>query len=107
MTIGFITIYRRDQIKFFRLTEMLFASLIQPVIWLALFGIGMSGSIDNSTAMAGAQGIDYLTFMSAGIIAMTVLFTCLYSGIFLQLDKQFGLLKQILASYCRFYSFRQ
>ena len=46
----------------------------------------------------GATIVNYITFLAPGIIAMTILFTCLYSGIFLQLDKQFGMLKQILAS---------
>lgn len=96
------TVYWRDMLKFFRLKAMLFASLIQPVLWLAFFGLGMSESFtSNMPPMSSPPGVlevDYLTFMSAGIIAMTVLFTCLYSGIFLQLDKQFGLLKQIIIS---------
>jgi ABC-2 type transport system permease protein len=98
----FITIYWRDMIKFWRLKAMLFASLIQPILWLIFFGLAMSNYFDkNIPAIAIPQGIksvDYLTFMSAGIISMTVLFTCLYSGIFLQLDKQNGLLKQMVAS---------
>lgn len=96
------TIYWRDMLKFFRLKAMLFAALIQPVLWLAFFGLGMSESFTNNMpsmpSPPGVLEVNYLTFMSAGIIAMTVLFTCLYSGVFLQLDKQFGLLKQIIIS---------
>ena len=89
-------------LKFFRLKAMLFASLIQPVLWLTIFGLAMSDYFtSNMPAMItplGATTVNYITFMAPGILAMTILFTCLYSGIFLQLDKQFGMLKQILAS---------
>jgi ABC-2 type transport system permease protein len=98
----FMTVFWRDMIKFWRLKAMLFAALIQPVLWLALFGIGMSDSfaknVPSFPVPAGALEVDYLTFIAAGIISMTVLFTCLYSGVFLQLDRQFGLLKQIVVS---------
>ena len=102
MGIEFLTVYWRDMIKFFRLKAMLFATLIQPIVWLALFGPAMANYFENNMiemgAIPGIVSVDYLTFMSAGIISMTILFTCLYSGVFLQLDKQTGLLKQMMAS---------
>jgi ABC-2 type transport system permease protein len=36
--------------------------------------------------------------MAAGIISMTVLFTCLYGGISIQFDRQYGLMKEMVAS---------
>ena len=102
MGIEFLTVYWRDMIKFFRLKAMLFATLIQPIVWLALFGPAMANYFENNmmeiASIPGTVSVDYLTFMSAGIISMTILFTCLYSGVFLQLDKQTGLLKQMMAS---------
>lgn len=98
----FLTIFWRDMVKFWRLKAMLFASLIQPILWLALFGPAMGSFFENNMmtmpSVTGVVSVNYLTFMSSGIIAMTILFTCLYSGIFLQLDKQTGLLKQMMAS---------
>jgi ABC-2 type transport system permease protein len=102
MALNLITVYWRDMIKFFRLKAMLFATLIQPILWLAFFGLAMSNYFEENMAgmpaMEGVIEINYLTFMFAGILSMTILFTCLYSGIFLQLDKQNGLLKQMMAS---------
>lgn len=102
MGVEFLTVYWRDMVKFFRLKAMLFATLIQPIVWLALFGPAMANYFENNmmemATIPGTVSVDYLTFMSAGIISMTILFTCLYSGVFLQLDKQTGLLKQMMAS---------
>lgn len=97
-----MTIFWRDMLKFFRIKAMLFTSLVQPALWLALYGISMSSNfkviIPPGPSIPGIPTIDYLTFMAAGVIALTILFTCLYSGITLQFDKEFGLMKEMLAS---------
>jgi ABC-2 type transport system permease protein len=102
MRTEFLTIFWRDMVKFFRSKAMLFTALVQPALWLALFGVSMSSNFDlitpNGSSQVGVVSVNYLTFMAAGVIAMTVLFTCLYSGIALQFDKQFGLMKEIVAS---------
>jgi ABC-2 type transport system permease protein len=89
-------------LKFFRIKAMLFTSLIQPALWLALYGISMSSNFDviipEIPIVPGVTPVNYLTFMVAGVIALTVLFTCLYSGITLQFDKEFGLMKEMVAS---------
>ena len=98
----FLAIYWRDMVKFFRSRAMLFASLIQPALWLILYGLSMSSNFDmivqNIPNLPGVISINYMTFIAAGIISMTILFTCLYGGISIQLDKQFGLMKEMIAS---------
>lgn len=101
MRTEFLTIFWRDMIKFFRSKAMLFTSLIQPALWLALFGLSMSSNFDSiapSFPNSQVVSVNYLTYMAAGVVSMTILFTCLYSGISLQFDKQFGLMKEIVAS---------
>jgi ABC-2 type transport system permease protein len=39
-----------------------------------------------------------MTFITAGVVGMTILFTCLYSGQNIQFDKQYGLMKEIVVS---------
>jgi len=46
----------------------------------------------------GVRVVGYLTFMGAGIIAMTTLFTSLFGGIVILFDKNWGLMREILAS---------
>jgi ABC-2 type transport system permease protein len=102
MRTEFLTIYWRDMKKFFRIKAMLFTSLIQPALWLAIYGLSMSSNLDLITpgfpSQPGVVSVNYLTFMAAGVIAMTILFTCLYSGISLQFDKYYGLMKEMVAS---------
>jgi ABC-2 type transport system permease protein len=102
MRTEFLTIFWRDMLKFFRIKAMLFTSLIQPALWLAIYGLSMSSNFDlivpGVPTQQGVVSVNYLTFMAAGVISMTILFTCLYSGISLQFDKQFGLMKEMVAS---------
>jgi ABC-2 type transport system permease protein len=99
---GFTAIYWRDMIKFSRNRALLFSALIQPVLWLVLYGISMSSNINiffaNSSTPSGAVSVSYMTFMTAGVVGMTILFTCLYSGQNIQFDKQYGLMKEIVVS---------
>ena len=102
MRTEFLTIFWRDMLKFFRIRAMLFTSLIQPALWLAIYGLSMSSNFDlimpSTPSQQGIASVNYLTFMAAGVISMTILFTCLYTGISLQFDKQFGLMKEMVAS---------
>ncbi len=102
MSVGFATIYWRDMIRFVRFKTLLLSSLLQPALWLAFFGIAMSSSFDRLMAGVpvppGMQTVGYLTFMAAGIIAMTTLFTSLFGGIVILFDKNWGLMREILAS---------
>src|SRR5512136_2094635 len=102
MSYGFTTIYWRDMIRFVRFKTLLVSSLLQPALWLAFFGIAMASNFDQLTAgmpvTPGVQTIGYLTFMGAGIIAMTTLFTSLFGGIVILFDKNWGLMREILAS---------
>ena len=102
MSYGFTTIYWRDMIRFVRFKTLLVSSLLQPALWLAFFGIAMSSSFDalvaGIPAIPGVPQVGYLTFMAAGIIAMTTLFTSLFGGIVILFDKNWGLMREILAS---------
>jgi len=99
---GFVAVYWRDMVKFFRSKALLFSALIQPMLWLVLYGISMSSNINiffpTSSNPQGVVSVNYMTFMTAGVIGMTILFTCLYAGQNVQFDKQYGLMKLIVVS---------
>ena len=102
MNSGFITIYKRDMRRFFRFKHQLLSSLLQPVLWLGFFGMAMAGNFDRllggSTPVPDVLQVNYLTFMCAGIISATVLFTNIFGGFFLLFDKNWGILREIMAS---------
>ncbi|HHV24142.1 MAG TPA: ABC transporter permease [Methanosarcina sp.] len=102
MHTGFLTIYWRDMLRFVRFKTLLFTSLVQPALWLAFFGIAMSNNFERLTATLpatpGVRTIGYLTFIGAGVIAMTTLFTSLFGGTVLLFDKNWGLMRETLSS---------
>jgi len=98
----FLTVYWRDMLRFFRFRALLFSSLVQPALWMAFFGVAFTGTLSQlgptAAAPPGAVSVSYLTFMAAGIMALTTLFTSLFGGISLLFDKLWGLMREILAS---------
>ncbi len=102
MHLGFLTIFWRDIIRFYRFKTLLVSSLVQPALWMAFFGIAMSSNFNRFTSeippIPGVPSVDYLTYMAAGVIAMTTLFTSLFGGMSLLFDKNWGLMREIFAS---------
>ncbi|HON36159.1 MAG: ABC transporter permease [Methanothrix sp.] len=102
MSSEFLTIYWRDMLRFVRFKAALVASLIQPALWMALYGAAMSNNFSRLEAgmvvPPGAMTVSYLTFMGGGVIALTTLFTSLFGGITLLFDKNWGLMRELLAS---------
>ncbi len=102
MHLGFLTIFWRDMLRFYRFKTLLISSLVQPALWMAFFGIAMSSNFNRFTSeippLPGVPTVDYLTFMAAGVIAMTTLFTSLFGGMSLLFDKNWGLMREIFAS---------
>ncbi|MEM7134828.1 MAG: ABC transporter permease [Chloroflexota bacterium] len=66
-------------------------SLIQPAIWLLLFS-----NLFAHTATTGAES--YLSFMTAGVIVMTVFNGALGGGVNILFDKETGLLKRMMVA---------
>ncbi|HWQ47910.1 MAG TPA: ABC transporter permease [Methanosarcina sp.] len=102
MSFEFRAIYWREMLKYFRYKSVLITSMIQPVMWLAFFGLAMSDSFDKLTSLVpnepGVPVVAYISYMGAGIIAMDVLFSSLFGGTTLMFDKKFSLLRETLAS---------
>lgn len=97
-----LTIYWRDMLRYVRFRALLLSSLVQPALWLAFFGIAISSSFDAIGALIppvpGVLSVGYLTYMCAGVIAMTTLFTSLFGGMSLLFDKNWGLLREVMAA---------
>ena len=93
MDISTIYILWLRQIKrYLRSRSRLIGSLGQPLLFLIALGYGFGPIFQKA-----GQG-NYLEFLAPGIIAMTVLFTSIFSGIELIWDRQFGFLKETLVA---------
>ncbi|MFH0833006.1 MAG: ABC transporter permease [Candidatus Aenigmatarchaeota archaeon] len=86
------TIWLREVIRFWRAKSRVIGSLAMPFFWLAIMGSGFSSIVPN------VGGTNYLTFMMPGIIGMTLLFSSMFSGLSVLVDKQFGFMKEIMVA---------
>src|SRR3982074_981476 len=71
----------------------LLTRMVQPVLWLLIFG-----QVFNRTRAIPTGGISYLDFMSPGILAQSVLFGAIFYGISLIWERDLGILQQFLVS---------
>jgi ABC-2 type transport system permease protein len=67
--------------------------MVQPVLWLLIFG-----QVFNRTRAIPTGGISYLDFMSPGILAQSVLFGAIFYGISLIWERDLGIVQKFLAS---------
>lgn len=78
--------------RYIRSRSRIFSSLMQPVLFFVALGFGF-GPIFSE-----AGNGNYVQFLAPGIIAMSVMFSSVFSGIDLIWDKQFGFLKETLVA---------
>jgi ABC-2 type transport system permease protein len=85
-------LWLRQMKRYVRSRARIVASLGQPLLYLFGLGFGFSKVYEKA-----GQG-DYIQFLAPGMIAMTILFTSIFSGIELIFDRQFGFLKEMLVA---------
>jgi ABC-2 type transport system permease protein len=91
-------IWYRDVIRYLRDRFRLVASLAQPVLYLVIFGTGLSSSLGGGRGGFGGGALDYKQFLYGGIIGMSILFISIFSGMSIVWDREFGFLKEILVA---------
>src|SRR6266511_1654069 len=84
-------VWRRELIRFLRNRARMGTALVPPILFLLVLGSGLARMMPN----AGA-GIDFRTFMFPGVLAMTVLFTSIFSAVSIFLDREFGFMREML-----------
>lgn len=117
---GLWALTNRELKKWYKVPILLFLSLIQPVIWLGLFGKAMNfgglftGSSFNipglnipkqvldqisNIVMQNTFGTsDYFSFLSVGMLSFVILFTAMFSGMSIVWDRRFGFLDKVLST---------
>jgi len=88
------TIWLRDVLRFSRDRSRILASLGTPLLFLLVFGAGLSPAM----APLGGGHIDFEQFMFPGILAMAILFTSIYSAVSIVWDREFGFLKEVMVA---------
>ena len=83
----------RELLRFVNERSRLISSIIQPLIFLVIFGAGFGNVIGNLS-----PDVNFVQFMYPGIIAMGVLTSSLFAGVSIVWDREFGFLKEILVA---------
>ena len=82
----------RQMKRFLRSKGRLVSTIIQPLFFLFILGSGF-----RSVVSLG-EGGDYLYFLAPGIVAMSILFSSMFTGVSVLWDKQFGFLQEVLVA---------
>lgn len=85
-------LWLRQLKRYWRSRARIVGSLGQPILFLVALGFGFGPIYEK------AGGGNYLAFLAPGIIAMSMLFTAIFSGIEIIWDRQFGFLKETLVA---------
>jgi ABC-2 type transport system permease protein len=117
---GLWALTNRELKKWYKAPFILAMSLVQPIIWLALFGKTMNfGALFNGSSFnipglnipkevlnnIGQQVMestfgthDYFSFLAVGMLSFIALFTAMYSGMSIVWDRRLGFLSKLLST---------
>ncbi|WP_218042153.1 ABC transporter permease [Infirmifilum lucidum] len=95
---GVVPMVYRQVKRFVNARSRLVITIVQPLIWIVFFGMGWSRAFSFPGARALFGGLDYLTYLASGMVAMTVMTGSFMSGVSVIWDKQFGFLKETLVA---------
>lgn len=84
----------REIVRFYRQRNRIIGSVATPVVFWLLFGLGLNR---NFTQGEGA-GAGFLAYFMPGSLALTVLFTAIYSSISVIEDRREGFLQGVLTA---------
>jgi ABC-2 type transport system permease protein len=85
-------VWKREIIRFSRNRIRIVTSLAQPILFLFVLGTGLAPVVKVP------GGFDFRTFMFPGVIAMTILFTAIFSAVSIVWDREFGFLREMLVA---------
>ncbi|BBE42720.1 ABC transporter permease [Conexivisphaera calida] len=117
---GIWAVANRELVKWYKVPFIIGMSLVQPILWLALFGKAMNlGNLFTASSLQipglsiPSQVIneigrdvmlkmfgtsDYFSFLAAGMLSFIVLFMSMNSGMTMVWDRRLGILNKLLTT---------
>jgi daunorubicin resistance ABC transporter membrane protein len=87
-------VWQRELIRFRRDRLRAVTSLIQPLLFLLVLGTGLSSLAQGSFP----PGVSFKAFIYPGVLAMSVMFTAIFSAASIVWDREFGFLREMLVA---------
>lgn len=88
------SIWRKHIGKFLGNAEELFGVIVQPVLWVVLFGVGMRSAV----AVSAGAGDDYVGFMLPGIVALSAMGGAIGGGMVWLDERVRGIVREYLVA---------
>ena len=88
---GIYAVWWRELKVFQREKSRIISSIVQPLMWLFLFGTGIGASVNIST-------VNYQDYIYPGILTMSVLFGSVFFGLYIVWDRKLDVLKAVLVA---------
>lgn len=85
-------VLHRELLRFWYDKTRMISSLFQPILWLLVLGTGLSSLVPSS------GGVNLKTFIFPGVLAMSVMFTAMFSAASIVWDREFGFLREMLVA---------
>lgn len=87
-------LWLREMKGMWRAKSRVVGSLGMPIFFLIFLGLGL----EHASMPGLPAGVDYVAFLTPGIIGMTLLFSSMFAGISVLWDKEFGFLKEVMVA---------
>ncbi|MGA8856160.1 MAG: ABC transporter permease [Candidatus Bathyarchaeia archaeon] len=88
---GFYALWYREMKVFTREKSRIVASLITPLLWIVVFGGGLGSAVSLG-------GVNYQVFIFPGILAMSILFSSVFFGLYIVWDRKIDFFKEVLVA---------
>jgi ABC-2 type transport system permease protein len=86
-------VWRRELIRYRSDRLRIATSLVQPLLFLFVLGSGL-----QRLSSAGTHGVGLRTFIYPGVLAISVLFTAMFSAASIVWDREFGFLREMMVA---------
>lgn len=86
-------VWRREVIRFSQDKIRIATALVQPLLYVFVLGTGLASLTRGATG-----GVSLRTFMYPGVLALSVLFTAMFSAASIVWDREFGFLREMLVA---------
>jgi ABC-2 type transport system permease protein len=90
---GVKVVWQRELIRFSQDRIRIVTALVQPILYVFVLGTGLSSLTNGSM-----DGVSLRTFIFPGVLALSVLFTAMFSAVSIVWDREFGFLREMLVA---------
>jgi ABC-2 type transport system permease protein len=86
-------VWKRELIRYRSDRMRMITTLVQPLLFLFVLGSGL-----QRLSSGGTHGVNLKTFIYPGILAISVLFTAMFSAASIVWDREFGFLREMMVA---------